>query len=155
MSPTGVTPVERGPQQVSRRAVVDAPAAELFAIVADPHRHHELDGSGTVQAAVSGPERLAKGDRFSVKMVMYGVPYRITSTVTALEPDELVEWKHPLGHRWRWELRPTASGATEVTETFDYSTAPGAWVYELLRFPAGNAEGIEKTLSALRSRFAG
>ncbi|MGH3678126.1 MAG: dimethyladenosine transferase, partial [Mycobacterium sp.] len=37
-----VTTVDAGPRQVSRSVEVPAPAAELFAIVADPRRHHEL-----------------------------------------------------------------------------------------------------------------
>ena len=56
-----VTVVDAGPRKVSRAAEVHAPARELFAIVADPRRHGELDGSGTVHDTVSGPERLSRG----------------------------------------------------------------------------------------------
>jgi hypothetical protein len=56
-------------------------------------------------------------------MRMYGVPYRITSTVTAVTPDHLFEWRHPLGHRWRWEFHATSPTSTRVTETFDYRDA--------------------------------
>ena|SRR5207247_239990 len=69
-----VTVVDAGPRKVSRAAEVHAPARELFAIVADPRRHGELDGSGTVHGTVSGPERLSGGARFSVKMTWYGGP---------------------------------------------------------------------------------
>ncbi len=34
--------VDAGPNQVSRSVEINAPAAELFAAVADPHRHQEL-----------------------------------------------------------------------------------------------------------------
>ena len=53
-------------------------------------------------------------------MRMFGVPYRITSTVTALKPDELIEWRHPFGHHWRWEFDALSPTLTRVTETFDY-----------------------------------
>ena len=43
-----VTRVDAGPNQVSRSVEVHAPAGELFAIVANPRRHRELDGSGTL-----------------------------------------------------------------------------------------------------------
>ena len=46
--------VETGEHQVSYRATVAAPAHELWAMLADPHRHHEADGSGTVRPKVSG-----------------------------------------------------------------------------------------------------
>ena len=49
MSQPGVSTVEVGPRKVARRVTVNAPAADLFALAADPHRHHELDGSGTVR----------------------------------------------------------------------------------------------------------
>src|SRR5271157_4149973 len=94
-----VTVVDAGPRQVSRSVEVAAPAAELFAMAADPRRHHELDGSGTVRDNIKSPAKLAVGSKFSTKMKMYGLPYRITSTVTALKPNELVEWRHPMGHR--------------------------------------------------------
>ena len=48
-----VTVVDLGPSQVGRTVEVQAPAPELFAIVADPTRHHELDGSGTVRGQYS------------------------------------------------------------------------------------------------------
>ena len=82
-----VTVVDAGPGRVSRSVEVGAPASELFAIVADPRRHHELDGSGTVADNISAPAELTAGSRFSTKMRMFGVPYRITSTVTALTPE--------------------------------------------------------------------
>ena len=105
-----VTVVDAGPRRVSRSVEVAAPAAELFAMAADPRRHSELDGSGTVRDNIKAPSKLAEGSKFSTKMRMLGLPYRITSTVTELKPDEVVEWRHPLGHRWRWEfesLSPT------------------------------------------------
>jgi hypothetical protein len=88
---------------------------------------------------------------------MYGLPYRITSTVTALKPNELVEWRHPLGHRWRWEFESLSPTRTRVTETFDYRDA-GALknamrYYELMGFAKGNAKGIEATLAKLHERY--
>ena len=48
-----VSTVDTGPRKVTRSVEVDRPAAELFAMVADPHRHGELDGSGTGAPAVA------------------------------------------------------------------------------------------------------
>ncbi|MDP7737726.1 SRPBCC family protein [Mycobacterium paragordonae] len=150
--------VDRGPRRVSRRVEVAAPAAELFAMAADPRRHSELDGSGTVQANVKAPDQLAEGAKFSTKMKMFGLPYRITSTVTAFKPDELIEWRHPLGHRWRWEFEALSPTSTRVTETFDYHDA-GALkkklkYYERMGFAKQNTSGIEATLAKLRDRYA-
>ena len=150
--------VDGGPLQVSRSVDIAAPAHELFAIVADPRRHHEIDGSGTVRDNIRAPERLEIGSRFTTKMRMYGFPYRLTSTVTALTPDQLIEWRHPFGHRWRWELHATSPTSTRVTETFDFRDA-GALknrvkYYQATGFAKRNAAGIEGTLRRLRDRYA-
>ena len=152
-----VITLDAGPNQVSRAVDVNAPAAELFAIVADPRRHHELDGSGTVGDNIEAPDRLVAGARFSTKMTMLGLPYRITSTVTSIKPDELIEWRHPVGHRWRWEFCAVSPTVTRVTETFDYRNAGPVKdrlrYFERTGFAKRNAAGIEATLTKLRDRY--
>jgi hypothetical protein len=148
-----VREIDTGKRTVTRQVVVNAPAATLFALLADPRRHGEVDGSGTVLEGVDGPDRLTEGAEFSVAMRMWGLPYRITSHVTAFEDDRLIEWRHPMGHRWRWAF-DERDGRTTVTETFDYNDARSPKVLELLRMPALNAKGITSTLTGLRNRFA-
>lgn len=145
---------DAGPKTVSRSVQVAAPVATLFEQIADPHRHPGLDGSGTVRDVdVTGPHRLSRGDKFTVGMTQYGLPYKITSTATEVEENRVVEWQHPLGHRWRWELAEVSPGTTKVTETFDYSTAKLPFVIELLGMQRQNATGIEKTLTALADHY--
>ena len=154
-----VTAVDAGRNQVSRSVEVHASAADLFAIVADPRRHHELDGSGTVGENIRAPQRLVAGARFTTKMTMFGVPYRITSTVTAMKPGELIEWRHPVGHHRRWEFAAITPTITRVTETFDYRDTgllkDRLKYYERTGFAKRNAAGIEATLTRLRDRYAG
>jgi Polyketide cyclase / dehydrase and lipid transport len=152
-----VTPVDAGPNQVSRTVEVHASAAELFALVSDPRRHHELDGSGTVGDKIDGPDQLVPGSRFSTKMRIFGVPYHLTSTVTTVKPDALVEWSHPAGHHWRWEFAAVSQTITRVTETFDYRDT-GALkdrlhFYQRTGCVKRNAARIEATLTKLRDRF--
>jgi hypothetical protein len=151
-----VSVVEAGPKKVSRTVDVAAPAAELFELVADPRQHGEIDGSGTVKEKVSGPDRLAEGETFSVKMAQRGVPYRITSRVTEFDEGRVVEWRHPMGHRWRWEFEAQSPGSTRVTETFDYSHVGliKATGLELFGVPKQNARGIESTLTKLEARYS-
>jgi len=153
MATEAVTTVDAGPQQVARRVTVNTAPADIFALVADPRRHGELDGSGTVRDAVTAPAQLSEGAKFSVRMKMYGVPYKITSTVIAYEPDRLIEWRHPLGHSWRYEIVESAPGTSQVTETFNYSTAKAPKALELVGVPAKNGSGIAQTLEKLRERF--
>jgi uncharacterized protein YndB with AHSA1/START domain len=145
---------DAGPRAVSRSVQVAAPAADVFALIVDPHRHPELDGSGTVRDIdVKGPHRLSTGDKFTVGMTQFGLPYKITSKVIAVEDNRLVEWQHPLGHKWRWELAEVLPGTTKVTETFDYSTAKIPLIVQLGGYAKKNADGIESTLQALVDRF--
>ena len=151
-----VTVVDAGPRQVSRSVEVAAPVSELYALAADPRRHCELDGSGTVRETVKAPAKVVVGSKFSTNMKLYGVPYRITSTITALTPDEVVEWRHPMGHRWRWEFESLSPTLTRVTETFDYRDAGPIKnkYFELSGARKTNAAGIEATLTKLRDRYA-
>ena len=153
-----ISVIDAGVRQVSRSVEVAAPAAELFAYVADPRRHHEVDGSGTVHENITAPAKLAAGDRFSTKMRMFGLPYRITSTVTAVKPGALIEWRHPFGHRWRWEFDEISPTLTRVTETFDFRDTGAVKdtlnYYTLTGFAKSNATGIEATLAKLRDRYS-
>lgn len=153
-----VTVVDAGPRRISRSIEVAAPAAELYAMAADPRRHHELDGSGTVRTNIKMPPKLAVGSKFSTHMKVLGVPYRITSTVTALRPNELIEWRHPVGHHWRWEFESLSPTTTKVTETFDYhgagSLKNALGYYHLIGATKFNVAGIESTLTNLRDRYA-
>ena len=139
-------------QTVSARITIAAPPAVVFAIVADPRQHPRIDGSGSVRGVIEGPDRLEKGAEFHVSMKLFGLPYKITNKVVELEPDRRIAWRHFGGHRWRYELEPTADGGTEVVETFDYSRYRGlskAFV-ERLGFPERNRRGIEGTLQRLK-----
>ncbi len=136
---------------VTASTVVAAPPAEVFALIANPHRHHAFDGSGTVRGATSGPERLALGDRFGMDMKIK-LPYRITNRVVEFEPDRLIGWCHPAKAIWRYELEPL-DGGTRITETFDYSGSPVAWGIELAGMQKGNAKSIRDTLRRLVTIF--
>jgi hypothetical protein len=122
--------------------------------LADPARHHEIDGSGTVIAArTDAPARLSLGAAFGMSMKV-GVPYKIENTVVAFVENETIAWRHFGGHVWRYELQPGVEpGTTEVTETFDWSTSRGPLLLELARYPKRNAKAMEKTLDRMAALF--
>ncbi len=136
---------------VTASTAVAAPPAEVFALLANPRRHHEFDGSGSVRAAVSGPERLTLGDRFGMDMKIR-LPYRVTNEVVEFEPDRRIAWCHFAKARWRYELEPV-DGGTRITETFDYRDSPFRWGLELTKMPQGNAKSIRDTLRRLTEIF--
>jgi hypothetical protein len=135
---------------VSVSRVIDAPAQEIFDVLADPAMHPVIDGSGTVQGSRDGnPERLAKGARFGMNMKI-GAPYRIRNTVVEFDEGKRIAWRHFGRHIWRYELEP-ADGGTKVTETFDYSNALSPRFIELMGYPRKHPEGMKATLERLEA----
>lgn len=107
----------------SARIVVNASPDVIFSIVANPHRHREIDGSQTIRENISGPDRLVLGSKFGMKMRL-GINYRIRNTVVEYEENTLIAWRHFGQWRWRYQLKDLRNGSTEVTESFDSSFAP-------------------------------
>lgn len=140
-------------RQVSATRVINAPASAIFDLLADPAKHPVIDGSGTVRSALGQPgRRLALGDRFGMDMKL-GLPYKIRNTVVEFEENALIAWRHFYGHRWRWQLKDLGDGRTEVTETFDWSTAWSGFLLELIKAPAANLKSIRATLERLDKMF--
>jgi hypothetical protein len=125
--------------RVSRR--IEAPAAAIFRVLADPERHVQFDGSGMVRRAVTTTPISGVGDVFIVRMYFPELGhYEMNNHVVEYEPDRRIGWEpeagrgHPAataeqdgrrwGHRWSYELVPDGADATIVTEIYDCSRAP-------------------------------
>ncbi|MBK6886068.1 MAG: SRPBCC family protein [Tetrasphaera sp.] len=117
------------PHPVRVTRVIPAPASAIFDLLADPGRHHDIDGSGTVTTSRGGHRRLKLGDSFGMDM-HWGVNYSTRNDVVVFEEDRAIAWRTlapmPLrlvltGRTWRYDLRPV-EGGTEVTETWDPTT---------------------------------
>ena len=115
-------------EQVTVQRLIPAPAEAIFDLLADPGRHHEIDGSGTIVGARSaGERRLALGDSFGMDMD-WGVKYATKNVGVEFEENRRIAWqsRSPLGFLkplvggriWRYELEPV-EGGTIVRETWD------------------------------------
>jgi uncharacterized protein YndB with AHSA1/START domain len=135
-----MTADEYQPVRVSRR--IEAPAADIFRVLADPRRHLEIDGSGMLRGAVSDAVVTGVGDVFTMRMYYseHG-DYEMDNHVVEFEQDQRIGWEpwagrgHPdtvpdstaearWGHVWSYELAPDGPDATIVTEIYDCSHAP-------------------------------
>jgi len=79
---------------VSASKRIAAKPAEIFAILVNPERHTEFDGSGMLRGA-DGAGRLAgPGDVFSMRMYhdRFG-HYEMINTVVEYEPERLIAWE--------------------------------------------------------------
>ncbi|MEK8170563.1 hypothetical protein NKH77_16050 [Streptomyces sp. M19] len=99
-----------GGRVISRGITIAAPPSAVFAVIADPHRHADFDGSGTVRRSVSGPERLSLGAEFRMSMKLFGVTYQITNTVKEYEENRRIAWAHPAGTAGATSLRRFRAG---------------------------------------------
>lgn len=97
-------------------------------MIADPYRHQDIDGSGTVRSAKGEHQRLVMGSTFGMKMHL-GLPYSMVSTVIEYEENRRLAWqtRGPTrvgafvgGRIWRYELEPV-DGGTKVAESWDIS----------------------------------
>jgi uncharacterized protein YndB with AHSA1/START domain len=134
-----------GPNHESVERVVAAPAEAIFDLLADPARHRDIDGSGTVQEAAEGSQRLALGSTFGMAMKQ-GFGYSMVSTIVEFDENRRIAWqsKPPAGMMfglpgklaggriWRYELEPV-EGGTLVRETWDISQEKFAWLVRPLR----------------------
>lgn len=152
MSPAGQ--VDKAERRTYASLHVAASPEVIFALLADPKQHHLFDGSGMVKGGISGPDRLALGDTFSMSMKFGPLPYRISNTVVEFEENRLIAWQHFGKHRWRYELEPQ-DGGTLVTETFDWSTAILPPAIEAAGYPKTHLSNIEDTLTRLQDLVEG
>ncbi|MFM7686464.1 MAG: SRPBCC family protein [Actinomycetota bacterium] len=117
------------PNVATVQRFIPAPADKIFDLLADPSRHREIDGSGTVREASGGSQRLQLGSTFGMAMKM-GIPYSMVNTVIEFEENRRIAWqpkpaigfmrRFAGGRIWRYELEPK-DGGTLVSESWDIS----------------------------------
>jgi uncharacterized protein YndB with AHSA1/START domain len=124
---------------VSRR--IAAPPAAVFAVLADPARHPDIDGSGMLVQAEGHPVISRVGDTFTMRMHSASSgDYETTSRVVEYVPDQRIGWEPVVSgvsraqdqarvgvrthHRWTYELTPDGPDGTLVTETYDCTRSP-------------------------------
>jgi uncharacterized protein YndB with AHSA1/START domain len=132
--------------------VIPAPPEKIFDLLADPDRHHDIDGSGSVVQAKEASQRLALGSKFGMRMKI-GIPYSMESTVIEFDENRRIAWqsrppgiggKLAGGRIWRYELEPV-DGGTRVSESWDISQEKFKWMVRNAR---------KKTLTNMESTLA-
>jgi uncharacterized protein YndB with AHSA1/START domain len=144
---------------VSVERVIMAPAADIFALIADAGKHSSIDGSGTVDHSSEKSQPLEIGSKFGMSMrgrpETFFLPYRTTNTVIEFEPDRRIAWKTTMGpggviggRIWRYELSP-AEGGTLVRETWDVSQDRQRPMVKMGAMPKQTEDGMRATLERI------
>lgn len=143
---------------VSVERVIQAPAAAIFALLADAGKHTAFDGSGSLNHSSQPSQPLSLGAKFG--MAMRGrpeslfVPYRTTNTIIEFEQDRRIAWKTTMvagvvgGRIWRYELTPT-EGGTLVRETWDVSQDRQRAMLKMGTMAKQTEDAIRATLARL------
>ncbi|TFV57789.1 polyketide cyclase [Mycobacterium sp. PS03-16] len=142
---------------------VDAPAAAVFAVLADPATHQAIDGTGWVRESLDGARLERSGQTF--RMAMYhsnpAYPekdYEVENKVVALDPPRTIAWQPGQrtaegelelgGWTWRYDLVADGPSQTVVTLTYDWSAVP-PFLREQIAFPPFGREHLENSLAHL------
>ena len=135
--------------------LIAAPPERIFDLLADPDRHQEIDGSGTVRGTPDGSQRLKLGSTFGMSMSV-GINYSMASTVVEFEENRLIAWQTrptiaPMrlvigGRIWRYELVPK-DGGTLVRESWDIRKETFPFAVRPMR--RKTVESMTKTLARI------
>jgi len=149
---------------ISVERIVDAPAAQIFALIADAGKHSSFDGSGTVDHSRQPSQPLTLGSVFGMSMrgrpESLFLPYRTKNTVIEFEPDRRIAWKTTMGplgviggRIWRYELEPVDAGGTLIRETWDVSQDRQRPMLRMGSMPQQAEDGMRATLERIAALF--
>ena len=112
------------PRVVSHERIVDAPAEQVFALVAEPAVQPTWDGNDNLLTATEGQRVRGVGDVFVTSLTSGSVR---ENHVVEFEEGRRIAWRPaepglpPFGHLWRWELGPLDAARPLVRHTYDWS----------------------------------
>jgi hypothetical protein len=124
-------------ETVSASIAIKAPAEAIFAVLVDPTKHAEIDGTGWVSDSLDRQPLSASGQIFRMAMFHPNHPngnYEMANLVQVFDPPHAVSWKPGYdpgdgvlrfgGWIWRYDLASHGSSETEVVLSYDWSAVP-------------------------------
>jgi hypothetical protein len=146
-------------ERMEVQRTIAAPAADIFAVLCDPHGHVAIDSSGMLQDA-DGDAAKAVGDSFVIHMdreALNDFPmgrYDVTVEIREFEKDALIAWtilgqiRPQIGHVYGYRLEPSDDGGTVVTSFYDWSGIDEEWRKANI-FPVIPESALRATLGIL------
>ncbi len=119
---------------VATRTMAATPE-RIFAVLADPARHHDTEPGDWVREPVGASPITGVGQTFAMNMHLpqAGGDYVTHNLVNVFDKDSAIGWMPGVlddagnhtagGWFWRYDLAPTGDG-TDVTLTYDWSATP-------------------------------
>ncbi|MGH3675508.1 MAG: SRPBCC family protein [Mycobacterium sp.] len=147
-------------ERMEVQRTIAAPAADIFAVLCDPHGHVAIDSSGMLQDADGGPVK-AVGDSFVVHMDRESLndyplgKYDVTVEIRDFDTDRLIAWtilgqiRPQIGHVYGYRLEPSPDDdGTVVTSFYDWSGIDQTW-RDANIFPVIPESALRATLGIL------
>ena len=134
--------------------LVDAPCERVFALLADPDRHPDLDASGMVRASRTHLAITEIGEVFVMDMhAELRGDYATENHVVVYEEDRAIGWapadpgERPAGHTYVYRLDEADADGTTVTQTLDWSAVEDPELLALM--PVIDRAGLAASLDLL------
>lgn len=141
------------------RTIAASPEA-VFAVLADPSRHHDTEPGDWVRDAVAPEPITAAGQIFAMNMylIQIGGDYVTYNLVNVFDRNRAIGWltgrlddegNHvPGGWFWRYDLAANGDG-TDVTLTYDWTNTPQEFRDQVGGMPPFPADYLAASLASL------
>jgi hypothetical protein len=154
-------------ERVTASTTIEAAPDEVFAVLADPSAHADIDGTGWVRAPRERARLTAVGQVFRMAMHHEGHPdkdYETANRVEVFDEPRAIAWKPGSeapetgdlsfgGWIWRYDLEPSGPSRTTVLLTYDWS-AVSPEVREHVPFPPFGPDHLDNSLQHLSELVA-
>jgi hypothetical protein len=149
-------------ERVTASTTIEASRDAVFAVLADPSAHADIDGTGWVREALDGDRITAAGQVFRMAMYHENHPdkdYKIANRVQVFDEPRAIAWQPGQespetgelgfgGWIWRYDLKASGPSRTNVTLTYDWSAVPPD-IREYLHFPPFGPDHLDNSLHHL------
>jgi hypothetical protein len=141
---------------------IKASAEAIFAVLIDPAKHAEIDGTGWVRDPPDPQLLTASGQIFRMAMYHANHPnrdYEMANRVEVFDPPNAISWKPGYdpgdgqllfgGWVWRYDLTPLGPSETEVRLSYDWSAVPEEVRQRQPQWPPFPPEHLDNSLAHL------
>jgi hypothetical protein len=125
-------------KRIAVSTTIEASPEAIFAVLADPSTHADIDGTGWVRESLDGARITAAGQVFHIAMYHENHPdkdYKMANLIEVFDAPRAIAWKPGQespdtgelgfgGWFWRYDLETTGPSRTTVTLTYDWSAVP-------------------------------